>query len=289
MHDQANHLRQLVRDCAAADAFAAGPRPRVVLVGSGKGGVGTTTIAVNLAVAAARAGRKTVLVDADKDGGDVAVLCGLQERYTIADVLSGRRTATEVLQVGPGAVRVLPGVWGLERLCDFPAAAGQRLLGQLRNLGTPPELVVLDVGNGSSQILRPLCRAADVVLMVTTAEAPSVIDTYASIKAMVTSETTGQIHALVNRAADAEVARGVQARLAMACRRFLGIRLQSAGHVSDDPMAAEGETPFVIAAPNCKATRQIERLAAELVAAAADAASSASADKVEQPQLRLTA
>lgn len=281
MHDQANHLRQLVRDYAAADAFAAGPRPNVVLVGSGKGGVGTTTVAVNLAVAATRAGRQTVPVDADKDGGDVAVLCGLQERYTIADVLSGRRTVTEVLQVGPGAVRVLPGVWGLERLCDFPAAAGQRLLGQLRNLDT--ELVVLDVGNGSSQILRPLCRSADVVLMVTTAEAPSVIDTYASIKAMVANDTTGQIYA-VNRAANAEVARGVQARLAMACRRFLGIRVQATGHVSDDPMAAEGETPFVIAAPNCKATRQIERLAAELAAAAA-----AAANGVPLPQLRLTA
>ena len=283
MHDQANHLRRLVRDCAPADASAAPERPGLAVVASGKGGVGTTTIAVNLSIAAARTGLRTVLVDADQDGGDAAILCGLEERYTIADVLSGRRTVSEVLQLGPGAVRVLPGVWGLERLSDHPASAGQRLLGQLNGLGTSADLVVFDAGNGPSKIMRPLWQAADLILMVTTAEVPSIIDTYASIKALAARENAGQIRSLVNRAPSVEVARGVQRRLALACRRFLGVHLQTAGHVPDEPRAAEAGAPFVIAAPDCDAAKQIQRLAQALAAAAAETGIQRAFVQREQP------
>jgi len=305
MHDQANDLRRLVRDCAAADDSDAESRPRLTVVASGKGGVGTTTVAVNLAVAAARAGRQTVLVDADQHGGDVATLCGLEERYTIADVLSGRRTVTEVLQLGPGAVGVLPGVWGLERLSDYPPAAGQRLLGQLRALGARADLVLIDAGTSRSRVLRPFWQAAESILMVTTAEVPSILDTYASIKALVAGENAGQIdcnyssspsetvcsgrihaafreipprgpdesghyervrriltiYSLVNRAAGVEAARNVQDRLALACRRFLGVRLHAAGHLPNDPQAAGANGPFVLTMPDGETTRQIEHVA----------------------------
>jgi len=267
MHDQANDLRRLVRDCAATEAYAIQSRPNLAMIASGKGGVGTTTIAVNLAVAAARAGLQTVLVDADQDGGDVGILCGLQERYTIADALSGRRTVSEVLRPGPVGLRVLPGVWGLERLSDYPAAAAKRLLGQINCLGNPADLVVLDAGNGLSNTIRPLWQAADLILQVTTAEVPSIIDTYAAIKTLLANENVGQIHALVNRAPNVEVAQNVQGRLARACRRFLGIQLKTAGHISNDQRVTEAESPFVITAPDCDAARQIQRLAEALPAA----------------------
>lgn len=274
MHDQANKLRRLVRDHAATDAPLPEPRPGLAILTGGKGGVGTTTIAVNLAAAMARGGRRTVLLDADPRGGDVATLCRLQQRYTLDDVLSGRRSIPQVLQAGPGPIRVVPGDWGRQRRSDYPAAVDERLLGQLQRLGAECDLVVVDAGNNPGAVTPRWWRDADLILVLTTAETASILGAYASIKAVAESGKPESIHTLVNRSPGAEIAEDVHGRLARACRRFLGIPLQNAGHVPDDPRvaaaAASGE-PFVIAAPGCGAARQMKRLGKVLGDRLADA------------------
>lgn len=278
MHDQADDLRELVQDCAAWHAPAPDQRPGLLVVTSGKGGAGTTTIAVNLAVAMARSGLRTILVDADSDSGDVATLCGLKQRYTLADVFSGRRTMVEVLQPGPGSIRVLPGVWGLERLSDFAPVAAERLLGQLEGMGRKTDLVVIDAGNRPHRMMRRLRQAADLILAVTTPETPAILGTYATIKTLRETEPAGPIHSLVNLASSEKVAEEVHGRLAQACRRFLGISLPTAGSVPPDLEVAAAATtgePFVIAAPGCHATRHVRRLAQTLAVSVAHAKTAA--------------
>ena len=78
-----------------------------MVVAGGKGGVGTTTIAVNLALALGRSGLRTLLVDADS-GGDAALLCRVEPRCTLADVLAGRRAVPRRSNRGPAGMQVLP-------------------------------------------------------------------------------------------------------------------------------------------------------------------------------------
>ncbi len=292
-HDQAKELRRLVQSHAAPPMPLPGQRPTMVVLSGGKGGVGTTTLAVNLAIVAARAGTKTVLVDADPDGGNVALLCGLEDRYTLADVLAGRRPITEALQQAiDQRLRILPGVWGLERLSDFTAAQCDHLLAQLAGLGTDADLVVVDAGNRPDSMAKKLWQAADRILVVATPDTASIIDAYASIKLLAGSQSTRPIQTLVNLAAEPEVVTNVHGRIARACKRFLGVELQMAGCVPEDPLAAvagrRGE-PFMVAAPGCDARPHLERIVAgftrphERTEKTEEVANSAKSEKSTQP------
>jgi flagellar biosynthesis protein FlhG len=273
MHDQANHLRRLVRRCASQHASASRPRPNLIVVASGKGGVGTTTVAVNLAVATAGIGLRTVLVDADLYGGNAAILCGLEQHDSIADVLASRRTIHEVLQPGPGAIQIVPGVWGSQGVPDDPAAAGRRLVAELQALDPHADLLLLDGGTSPHPVIRQCWPVADLMLLLTTPETPSIINTYALIKMLVEDTPAVPIHVLVNLAPTPDAAEDVGGRLAKASRRFLATQLHWAGYLPVDPhvaAAAAAGKPFVMAAPACRAARHLGRLAGALAASLAD-------------------
>jgi Flp pilus assembly CpaE family ATPase len=70
----------------AANTASASATGKVVTVFSPKGGSGKTVLATNLAVAAARSGVKTLLVDLDLQFGDSALTLAVTPRATIADL-----------------------------------------------------------------------------------------------------------------------------------------------------------------------------------------------------------
>lgn len=268
MHDQAADLRELVRRGVAPRPTARSLPPTLVVVGGGKGGVGTTTVAVNLAVALAGQHGRTALVDADPRGGDVAALLGIDERYTLADVLQSRLTVDEALESGPAGLWVLPAAWAESDVLEAPAAAHERLFAQLEDLGRRVDFLLIDVGNAPDPLARRFWQAADRVLMVTTPEVASVMNAYASIKALASGRKSGPIHTLVNRASGGRAAREVHARLGRACLRFLALTPTGMGYLADDasiPTAGRARQPFVASAPHTQSAQQIRRLAETVV------------------------
>jgi len=184
MPDQAYDLRRLATHCDRVESPRRSDRATLVVVAGGKGGVGTTTVAMSLAAAVAQPGNRTLLIDADPRGGDVALFCGVEQRYTLADVLAGRRTWQEATYTGPGGVRLVVGQrdW---HYCGSSAAAAGQLLEQLDRQELCADLVVIDAGNTLAGIVPHVCREANAVLMVTTSDAASVVGTFAAIKTLV--------------------------------------------------------------------------------------------------------
>jgi flagellar biosynthesis protein FlhG len=267
MHDQADELRQLARQTALERPSTGAAGPRRIAVAGAKGGVGATTIAVNLAVALAKQGNRTILVDAHLQRPDVAKLCPLEERDTIVDVLCARRTVHEVLQVGPPGVSVLPGAWTAEQVVDCSPSSQSRLLDQLAGLGPFADAIVMDVGSGLSHITRRFWTAADVVLLVTTGEVASVMDAYAAIKVLLGNDASVPVRTLANMVPDSLVAAEVHGRIAQACHRFLGRRIEQAGYLPADvavAAAARAGRPFAVQSPDCKASQHIEAVAVQL-------------------------
>lgn len=230
MDDQANDLRRLVREGLAFGSPRT-RRPKLILFTSGKGGVGTTTLAVSVAAIAAQRGDRTVLVDANLRGGDVAMFCQVAERWTLADVLAAQCTLDAALQSGPAGLLILPGAWGQDISENLSAMAQQRLLEQLRALQPTPDYVFVDAGCGSDRALRRFWDAADVVVAVTTPEMASVMDTYAAIKLLTPTQEVPALLSLVNQAPNAAAAVDVHERLDRACRRFLALGVKPAGAI----------------------------------------------------------
>lgn len=88
-----------------AGEFAKLPIPGVqhlIAVGSGKGGVGKTTVAVNLAVAMAKLGRRTGLMDADVYGPNVPRMLGIQDMPQVAgeQILPLEKHGVRVMSMG---------------------------------------------------------------------------------------------------------------------------------------------------------------------------------------------
>ena len=239
MYDQANELRELAKHAGRQWHPAGAGRPRVFVVAGGKGGVGTTTMAVNLALALSRRELHTLLVDAAR-GGHAATLCRLEPRWTLADVLAGRRTVSEASQSGPEKLLVLPGGWGGDSPAECSPAAVDRLFAQLLALGDATDVVVLDAGNTPGRLAGRCWQQSDALLVVTTPEAAAVMETYNAIKLLWPRQRTQPVHLLVNRAIDRRAADDVCRRLAKACSRFLAVELNLAGYVpADDKLNPE--------------------------------------------------
>lgn len=272
MTDQANDLRNLVLRAARTSPIASQP-PKLVVVTGGKGGVGTTTIAVNLAIALAHDGRRVVLVDADLDGADAGTLCHIDEpNSTVADILSGRLSVHEALELGPAGIQVLPGAWAGGALVDCSPSAQQRLLTQLKCLGAYADFVVLDVGSGANRVIGHFWHAADQVFLVTTPDVVSVMDAYAAVKVLCAGIAPPSLKSVVNFAPHPAAAADVHQRLSRACRRFLGLKLTAGGHIPCDKHVGEAAAqrqPFMLEAPTCEAAQAIGQLAQSLCQPAA--------------------
>ncbi len=171
------------REEAAQKAIARDPRlvPEVrsiVAVASGKGGVGKSTVAVNLALALARAGQRTGLLDVDIYGPSVPTMFGIRDRPTVIDnrIQAFQRwgvkvmslgfileTDTPVIWRGPMVMRAIEQMlgdvdWGeLDVLVlDMPPGTGDAQLTVTQKLGlagavivtTPQDVALIDARKG---------------------------------------------------------------------------------------------------------------------------------------------
>ena len=159
---------------------------RVIAVAGGKGGVGKSVIALNLAITIGRLGYRTTIVDADLGAPTLHTMIGVtrpgpglggfldHEAATLAEV------ALDV--VGAPNLRLVPGS-ARNGAANINAGQKLRLLRAIANLGG--DVVVVDVGAGSSFNTIDLVTAADLKLLVMTPQLPSLQNGYAFMKACV--------------------------------------------------------------------------------------------------------
>jgi flagellar biosynthesis protein FlhG len=249
---------------------------------------------VNLAVALARHGLRTVLIDADLERADAAALCGCATSPGLGEVLASRRDIHEVLQRGPGGIQLVAGVAKSETRGPCSPKAQQRFLRQLNSLSKHVDMLVVDAGSVPTELARQLWAAAHDVVLVTSPDVVAVMDSYAAIKTLYSpaqssevrnspgQQTASQVRLLVNHAGHDAEAADVFRRIDQSCQRFLGVALELAGTIPSDDQALQAArhgVPVLLLSPHSPLSRSIDALADGLIPAEAD----------EQPPLRRAA
>ena len=262
--DQAEKLRVMARRIKKSVK----KRAQVLAITSGKGGVGKTNVAANLSICLSAAGKDVILLDADLGLANLDVLMPVKIRANLAHVVAGKRRLAEIVQSGPGGIRLVCGASGITQMADLTDLQRQQLVQEMTQLESTSDIIVIDTGAGISRNVLGFCRSADHTLVVTTDEPTSITDAYALIKALNQGPRQPKISLLVNMAGNSDQARNVYQRLAHASQRFFNGSIYYAGCILRDEhlcQAVHRRQPVVLAYPRCPASYCFVALAQKLV------------------------
>ncbi|MGC3998702.1 MAG: MinD/ParA family protein [Anaeromyxobacter sp.] len=233
--DQAQSLREHVGTRRGSGGFPM----RVVAVTSGKGGVGKTHISANLAVLAAKAGRRVLLIDADLGLANADIVLGICPTRHLGHLLDGSASAEEVLTEGPRGIRVLGASSGIQSLTALTDEQKLTLVSAFEPLDDRFDLVIVDCGAGIGDNVLFFAGAAQEALLVVSPEPTSLSDAYATVKVLSQDAGVSHFSVVANQAADFQ-GRDVFRRLTQVTDRFLDARLKYLGNVPRDEDSAAG-------------------------------------------------
>ncbi len=151
-----------------------------VSVGSGKGGTGKSMVLANLAALLARQGRKVCLVDLDIGGANAHIFFGLFEpQRTLTHFLTREvENLGEIVHTLDSfhGLQIIPGTGNTLQTANMTYQEKKRLLRALE--GIDAEIVLMDVGAGTSYHSLDFFMAADLQVCVTMPEPTSILDFY---------------------------------------------------------------------------------------------------------------
>ena len=237
-------------------------RRRLIAVTGGKGGVGKSTTAINLALAYARRGARTLLLDCDLGMADLNLLLGVAPETSVLDVLRG--ASIEDVVVPAHGIHLLPALNGSYQLANLDEASRQALFEAVIRLGAQFDTLIVDTGAGIDANAVTFAGAAAEVVLVVTSEPLSLADAYSCLKALAIHQSVRRAFVMPNNVRSPSEADEVFVKLKVLADRFLDITLTPLPAVPHDPCVSQAAglgTPMVLNSPDAPASRAYHRVA----------------------------
>ena len=184
LHESVERVSRTLTLMPSLPSLAGGeapPKGQVITVASTKGGSGKSVVATNLAVSLARSTtRPVVLVDADLQFGDVAVMMRLTAAHTLVDAVSAQgRLDAQFLQSllarhEPSGLLILPAP--LEP-SFAERVSGEDMVRIVEILQSFCEYVVVDTPAQFNDVVLALIEHSDNILMVAGMDIPNIKNT----------------------------------------------------------------------------------------------------------------
>ena len=257
-------LINVVQAAYASRAEASGEiQTRMVGVYAPKGGVGKTTIAFNLAVAIARRGPRTVLVDGCLQFGDLRSLHKVPlDAPSIVDLPTDRVAATDlddVLWRDPSGIDILLAPPRVEQAEMVMARDVDKAMAMLRQAY---RVVVVDLPTTISDVSLAFLDASDTILSIVTYDSTTLRNTAAIAEVFRTiGYPTEKIRYVVNRADSAGGLPSDQLESAIGRRPDFGV-------VSDGRLVVASNNdgvPFVLTSPDAQVSKDVDAIAGALL------------------------
>jgi pilus assembly protein CpaE len=248
-------------DAAKLAEPAEGQQGQVITVFSTKGGAGKSVIAANLAVIMARRSpdRPVVLVDADLQFGDVAVMLKLAPQHTIVDAVGSldRLDPTLLKQFlmvhEPSGLFILPAPLEPSFADQISAAEMVQIIRVLRTFCSA---VIIDTPAYFNEVVLGLIEESDEVILVAGMDIPNIKNVKIGLQTLrLLNVPMTKLHLVLNRA-------NSKVRLDVSeVERTLQIKAECL--VPSDvvvPQSVNKGTPVVLDAPKSGVARSLEQL-----------------------------
>jgi len=189
-------------------------------------------------------------------------------RFTLQDVIEGRKSVNEVLALGPAGVSLLPGCSGQYELANLGDEQRLGLFGEVDSLEDRFDVLVVDTGAGIGSNAVSFAAGAQDIIIITTPEPTSIRDAFAMIKVLGTRCRIKSVQLLPNMVTGAAEARSVHEKLQELSARFFDMQVELLGHVVRDPAASDAVRagqPLVTHYPLSPASRCLVAAARRLI------------------------
>ncbi len=268
MVDQAERLRAIIQ---GQNNFAVSSREkisRVIVVASGKGGVGKTNLVVNLAIAMSQLGKKVAILDSDLGMANVDILLDLKAKYSLVDVVQGRKELDEIILQGPFNIEVVPGGSCIPEVVSLDSGQRESFISRLSRLEEENNIILVDCPAGLSRNVLSYIAAADELVLVTTPEPTAITDVYGIIKIVNNYKLHSSVKLVVNMIHRNKDGETVYKRIARVCHNFLDIEPVFLGNIDYDQHVHKAVLncyPYVMQFPRSRAAQCTRDIAHRLL------------------------
>jgi flagellar biosynthesis protein FlhG len=191
-------------------------RRQIWSLGGGKGGIGKSVLTAALGWQLARMGKRVILVDADLGGANLHTCIGLENpRLTLGDFIKRRveRIEDVAVETGVAGLRLISGASDFLGAANIKHAQKIRVLNRIRDLDV--DVVLVDLGAGSSFNIIDFFLVSDLGLLMVVPEPTSIENGYRFIKSalyrrMRRASRHAGVRELVESALDQKNPRGIR-------------------------------------------------------------------------------
>ena len=173
------------REAAKPMDTTTGKETFVTAIGGGKGGTGKSTVSLSIAAILALAGHRTVLADLDFGAANLHTMLGIpSSSRSIVHFLYRKDTKSSLqeclVKTGIDNLSLLPGDGFMPGMANMEFSRKQKLIRNLKQL--TGDYLLCDLGAGSSYNVIDFFLAADLGMLVLTAEITAILNGYEFMK-----------------------------------------------------------------------------------------------------------